>query len=64
MRTVKRAVRRQDENTERLYFCPKNEAELAGLKEPDEDSKTLYLLDEADPVLTWCEPMKYLGAGV
>ena len=32
MRTVKRAVRRQDENTERLYFCPKNEAELVGLK--------------------------------
>jgi hypothetical protein len=32
--------------------CRKDtEAELAWLKEPDEDSKTLYLLDEADPRL-------------
>ncbi len=41
MRAVKRAVRRQGESTERLYFCLKNEAELAGLKEQAEDSKTL-----------------------
>ena len=39
---VERDVRRQGERTERLYLFIKNEAELAGLKEPDEDSKTLF----------------------
>jgi predicted ATPase len=39
---VERDVRRQGESTERLYLFIKNEAELAGLKEPDEDSKTLF----------------------
>jgi len=39
---VERDVRRQGERTERLYLFIKNEAELAGLKEEDEDSKTLF----------------------
>ncbi len=39
---VERDVRRQGESTERLYLFIKNEAELAGLKEQDEDSKTLF----------------------
>jgi ABC-type multidrug transport system ATPase subunit len=39
---VERDVRRQAESTERLYLFIKNEAELAGLKEEDEDSKTLF----------------------
>ena len=39
---VERDVRRQGEGTERLYLFIKNEAELAGLKEEDEDSKTLF----------------------
>jgi predicted ATPase len=39
---VERDVRRQAERTERLYLFIKNEAELAGLKEQDEDSKTLF----------------------
>jgi hypothetical protein len=41
---VERDVHRQGESTERLYLSIKNEAELAGLKEPDEDSKTLLAL--------------------
>ena len=40
--TVERDIRRRGENTERLYLFIKNEAALAGLKEPDEDSKTLF----------------------
>lgn len=40
--TIERDVRRQGESTERLYLFIKNEAELAALKEPDEDSKTLF----------------------
>jgi predicted ATPase len=39
---VERDVRRQGESTERLYLFIKNEAELAGLKDQDEDSKTLF----------------------
>jgi hypothetical protein len=39
---VERDVRRQGESTEQLYLFIKNEAELAGLKEQDEDSKTLF----------------------
>jgi predicted ATPase len=39
---VERDVRRQGESTERLYLFIKNESELARLKEPDEDSKTLF----------------------
>jgi predicted ATPase len=39
---VERDVRRQGERTERLYLFIKNEAELAGLKEEDEGSKTLF----------------------
>jgi predicted ATPase len=39
---VERDVRRQGERTERLYLFIKDEAELAGLKEQDEDSKTLF----------------------
>ena len=39
---VERDVRRQGEGTERLYLFIKSEAELAGLKEQDEDSKTLF----------------------
>ncbi len=39
---VERDVRRQGETTERLYLFLKNEAELAALKEPDEDPKTLF----------------------
>jgi predicted ATPase len=39
---VERDVRRQGERTERLYLFIKNEAELAGLKEEEEDSKTLF----------------------
>jgi predicted ATPase len=39
---VERDVRRQGERTERLYLFIKNEAELAGLKEQEEDSKTLF----------------------
>jgi hypothetical protein len=37
-------MRRQGESTERIYLFIKNEAELAGLKEQDEDSKTLLTL--------------------
>lgn len=40
--TVERDVRRQGESTERLYLFVKNEAELAGLKEPGDDSKALF----------------------
>jgi predicted ATPase len=40
--TVERDVRRQGERTERLYLFIKNEEELAGLKEENEDSKTLF----------------------
>jgi predicted ATPase len=40
--TVERDVRRQGESTERLYLFIKNEAELAGLKEPGDDSKALF----------------------
>ena len=36
--SVERDIRRQGESTERLYLFIKNEAELASLKEPDEDS--------------------------
>jgi hypothetical protein len=32
MRAVKRAMRRQGESTERLYFRLKNEADLTGLR--------------------------------
>jgi hypothetical protein len=39
---VERDVRRQGENTERLYLFIKDEAELAALKEPSKDSKTLF----------------------
>jgi predicted ATPase len=39
---VDRDVRRQGESTERLYLFVKNEAELAGLKQKHEDSKTLF----------------------
>ncbi len=39
---IERDVRRQGESTERLYLFIKNEAELAALKEQDEDSKTLF----------------------
>lgn len=45
MRTVERDVRRLGERTARLCLFIKNEMELAGLKEQDEDSKTLS--DEA-----------------
>ena len=34
-------MRRQGENTKRLYLFIKNEAELTGLKAQDEDSKPL-----------------------
>jgi len=40
--TIERDVRRQGDRTERLYLFIKNEEELAGLKEEDEDSKTLF----------------------
>jgi predicted ATPase len=40
--SIERDVRRQSEETERLYLFIKNEAELAALKEPREDSKTLF----------------------
>jgi predicted ATPase len=40
--TVDRDVRRQGENTERLYLFIKNEEELAGLKEETADSKALF----------------------
>lgn len=40
--TIERDVRKQGENTERLYLFIKNEAELAALKEQGEDSKTLF----------------------
>ncbi len=40
--TIERDVRRQGESTERLYLFIKNESELAALKEPREDSKTLF----------------------
>jgi predicted ATPase len=40
--TIERDVRRQGESTERLYLFIKSEAELAALKEPQEDSKTLF----------------------
>jgi len=39
---IERDVRRQGESTERLYLFIKNQAELAALKEQDEDSKTLF----------------------
>lgn len=39
---IERDVRRQGENTERLYLFIKNEEELAALKEPEENSKTLF----------------------
>ncbi len=39
---VERDIRRQGESTERLYLFIKNEAELASLKEKQEDSKTLF----------------------
>ena len=45
MKAVKRAVCRQGESIKRLYFCLKNEAELAGRKAQDEDSKTLFGCD-------------------
>jgi hypothetical protein len=35
-------MRWQGESTERLHLFIKNEAELAGLKELDEDSQTLF----------------------
>jgi len=38
---VERCVRRQSESIERLYLSIKNELELAGLKELNEDSKIL-----------------------
>jgi hypothetical protein len=41
MRAVERDVRRQCESTKQLYLFIQNEAELAGLKEQDEDSKML-----------------------
>ena len=41
MRAVERDVRRQGESTKQFYLFIQNEAELAGLKEQDEDSKTL-----------------------
>ena len=40
--TVERDIRRQGERTERLYLFIKNEAELAQLKDSQEDSKTLF----------------------
>lgn len=40
--SVERDVRRKPEATERLYLFIKNESELASLREPDEDSKTLF----------------------
>ncbi|WNM63365.1 AAA family ATPase [Candidatus Nitrospira neomarina] len=40
--TIERDIRRQGESTERLFLFIKNEAELAALKEPGEDSKTLF----------------------
>jgi ABC-type multidrug transport system ATPase subunit len=39
---VERDIRRQSENTERLYLFIKNEDELGLLKESNEDSKTLF----------------------
>lgn len=39
---VDRDIRRKGESTERLYLFIKNEAELAGLKQQEEDSKTLF----------------------
>lgn len=39
---VERDVRRQGESTERLYLFLKSEEELKALKEPREDSKTLF----------------------
>ena len=39
---IERDVRRQGESTERLYLFLKNETELAALKEPGEDPKTLF----------------------
>jgi predicted ATPase len=39
---VERDVRRQPESTERLYLFVKNEAELALLKDGQEDAKTLF----------------------
>jgi len=39
---VERDIRRQSETAERLYLYIKNAAELAKLKHPDEDSKTLF----------------------
>jgi hypothetical protein len=38
---VERDVPRQSESTAQLYLFIKNETKLAGLKEQDEDSKTL-----------------------
>lgn len=40
--SVKRDVRRQEENTERLYLFIKNQTELARLKSEEEDPKTLF----------------------
>lgn len=40
--SVERDIRRQGESTERLYLFIKNEAELAQLKDGQEDSKTLF----------------------
>ena len=40
--TIERDVRRQGESTERLYLFIKNQAELARLKDAEEDSKTLF----------------------
>jgi predicted ATPase len=40
--SVERDVRRQAERTERLYLFIKNEGELAGLREPGDDSKALF----------------------
>jgi predicted ATPase len=40
--SVARDVRRQPEKTERLYLFIKDQTELAGLKEEQEDSKTLF----------------------
>jgi len=40
--TIERDVRRQGESTERLYLFIKNELELAGLKEVDDNAKDLF----------------------
>jgi predicted ATPase len=40
--TIERDVRRQGESTERLYLFIKNEKELSALREPGEQTKTLF----------------------